>query len=154
GEIVPIVARNTPYLTNGAQGLNGVAPPSFFGYAFGVQSMPYYYVGIALIVFLVFVSTRLKSSRIGRAWMAIREDEIAASAMGVNSVRLMLLAFGIGAGFAGSTGTLYVAKLRTAAPEMFMFPVSVMVLVMIVLGGTGSIPGVIVGALFLQLLQS
>jgi branched-chain amino acid transport system permease protein len=154
GEIVPIVARNVPYLTNGAQGLNGVAPPSIFGYAFGVQSMPYYYVGVAMIVFLIFVSTRLKNSRIGRAWMAIREDEIAASAMGVNGVHMKLLAFGIGAGFAGMTGTLYVAKLQTAAPEMFMFPVSVMVLVMIVLGGTGSIPGVIVGALFLQLLQS
>jgi len=154
GEIVPIVARNTPYLTNGAQGLNGVTPPNFFGYAFGVLSMPYYYVGIAMIVVLIFVSARLKESRIGRAWMAIREDEIAAGAMGVNRVKLKLLAFAIGAGFAGSTGTLYVAKLQTASPEMFMFPVSVMVLVMIVLGGTGSIAGVVVGALLLQLLQS
>src|SRR5256885_15085373 len=74
--------------------------------------------------------------------------------MGVNRVNLKLLAFAIGAGFAGSTGTLYVAKLQTATPEMFMFPVSVMVLVMVVLGGTGSVPGVILGALILQLLQS
>jgi branched-chain amino acid transport system permease protein len=154
GEIVPIVARNTPYLTNGSMGLNGVAPPNFFGYHFGVDSMPYYYVGLAMIVFLIFVSTRLKDSRIGRAWMAIREDEIAASAMGVNRVKLKLLAFAIGAGFAGSTGTLYVAKLQTASPEMFMFPVSVMILVMIVLGGMGSIPGVVLGALILALLQS
>src|SRR5260221_7491261 len=154
GEIVPIVARNTPYLTNGSMGLNGVAPPNLFGYHFGVDSLPYYYVGLVMIVVLIFVSTRLKDSRVGRAWMAIREDEIAAGAMGVNRVKLKLLAFAIGAGFAGSTGTLYVAKLQTATPEMFMFPVSIMVLVMIVLGGMGSIAGVVLGALILQLLQS
>ncbi len=154
GEIVPIVARNTPYLTNGAMGLNGVSPPVFFGFKFGVISWPFYYVGIAMIFFLIFVSYRLKDSRIGRAWMAIREDEIAAGAMGVNRVKLKLLAFAIGAGFAGATGTFYVAKLQTATPEMFMFPVSVMVLVMIVLGGMGSVAGVVLGALILQLLQS
>jgi branched-chain amino acid transport system permease protein len=154
GEIVPIVARNTPTLTNGAAGLNGVAPPSLFGYAFGVQSTPYYYLGLALIVFLIFVSVRLRDSRIGRAWMAIREDEIAAEAMGINRARLKLLAFAVGAGFAGMTGTFYVAKLQTATPEMFTFPVSVMVLVMIVLGGMGSVAGVVLGALILQLLQS
>ena len=154
GEIVPIVARNTPSLTNGAAGLNGVATPNLFGYSFGVKSMPYYYLGLALIVFLVFVSARLKSSRIGRAWMAIREDEIAAEAMGIDRVRLKLLAFGVGAAFAGMTGTFYVAKLQTATPEMFMFPVSVMLLVMIVFGGIGSIRGVVLGALILQLLQS
>ena len=154
GEIVPIVARNTPYITNGAQGLNGVTTPNFFGYNFGVASTPYYYLGLALVVLLIFISTRLKHSRIGRAWLAIREDEIAAEAMGVNRTKLKLLAFAIGASFAGVTGTFYVAKLQTASPEMFMFPVSVMVLVMIVLGGTGSVAGVVVGALFLQLLQS
>jgi branched-chain amino acid transport system permease protein len=154
GEIVPIVARNTPSLTNGAAGLNGVATPDLFGYSFGVKSMPYYYLGLALIVFLIFVSARLKYSRIGRAWMAIREDEIAAEAMGIDRVRLKLLAFGVGAAFAGMTGTFYVAKLQTATPEMFQFPVSVMLLVMIVFGGIGSIPGVVVGALILQLLQS
>jgi branched-chain amino acid transport system permease protein len=154
GEIVPIVARNTPSLTNGAAGLNGVATPNLFGYGFGVKSTPYYYLGLALIVFLIFVSARLKASRIGRAWMAIREDEIAAEAMGIDRVRLKLLAFGVGAAFAGMTGTFYVAKLQTATPEMFMFPVSVMLLVMIVFGGIGSIRGVVLGALILQLLQS
>src|SRR5215472_12422233 len=79
GEIVPIVARNTPYLTNGAQGLNGALPPSIFGYSFSVQSLPFYYLGLALACLLVFVSLRLKNSRIGRAWLAIREDEIAAA---------------------------------------------------------------------------
>src|SRR5262249_48154953 len=154
GEIVPIVVRNWSDLTNGAAGLNGVATPNLFGYGFGVKSMPYYYLGLALIVFLIFVSARLKSSRIGRAWMAIREDEIAADAMGIDRIRLKLLAFGVGAAFAGMTGTFYVAKLQTATPEMFQFPVSVMLLVMIVFGGIGSIAGVVVGALILQLLQS
>jgi branched-chain amino acid transport system permease protein len=96
----------------------------------------------------------LKNSRVGRAWMAIREDEIAAAAMGIDRVRFKLLAFAIGAAFAGATGTFYVAKLQTATPEMFMFPVSVMVLVMIVFGGIGSVWGVVVGALLLQVLQS
>ena len=154
GEIVPIVARNTPSITNGAQGLSGVSTPRLFGYNFGVMSTPYYYLGLALIVLLIFISARLKHSRVGRAWLAIREDEIAAEAMGVNRTRLKLLAFAIGAGFAGLTGTFYVAKLQTATPEMFMFPVSVMILVMIVLGGIGSVAGVVVGALILQLLQS
>jgi branched-chain amino acid transport system permease protein len=154
GEIVPIVARNTPTITNGAMGLNGVAAPQLFGYDFGVNATPYYYVGLTLVAFLILTSQRLKDSRIGRAWMAIREDEIAAAAMGVDRVRFKLLAFAIGAAFAGATGTFYVAKLQTATPEMFMFPVSVMVLVMIVFGGIGSVWGVVVGALLLQILQS
>jgi branched-chain amino acid transport system permease protein len=154
GEIVPIVARNTPYLTNGAQGLNGVTSPSLFGYSFGVKSTPFFYLGLAMACLLVIVSLRLKNSRIGRAWLAIREDEIAAEAMGVNPVKLKLLAFAVGAGFAGATGTFYVAKLQTATPEMFTFPVSVMLLVMVVLGGMGSVAGVVLGALILQLLQS
>ena len=154
GEIVPIVVRNTPKYTNGAMGLNGVISPRFFGWEFGINSVPYYYLGVLMIAALIFVSYRLKESRIGRAWMAIREDEIAAGAMGVNRVRLKLLAFAVGAAFAGATGTFYVAKLKTATPDMFMFPVSIMVLVMVVLGGMGSIPGVVVGALILQLLQS
>jgi branched-chain amino acid transport system permease protein len=154
GEIVPIVARNVPYLTNGAQGLNGVASPSLFGYNFGIKSTPFFYLGLAMAALLIFVSLRLKNSRIGRAWLAIREDEIAAEAMGVNRVKLKLLAFAVGAGFAGATGTFYVAKLQTATPEMFTFPVSVMLLVMIVLGGMGSVAGVVLGALILQLLQS
>jgi branched-chain amino acid transport system permease protein len=154
GEIVPIVVRNTPSVTNGAMGLNGVVPPQLFGWTFGISATPYYYVGLALVAFLMFSSQRLKFSRIGRAWMAIREDEIAAAAMGVNRVKYKLLAFATGAAFAGATGTLYVAKLQTATPDMFMFPVSVMILVMVVFGGMGSVWGVVLGALILQILQS
>ncbi len=154
GEIVPIVVRNASGLTNGAAGLNGIAAPHAFGWSFGVDATPYYYVAVGLVALLVFVSSRLRDSRIGRAWMAIREDEIAAGAMGVNRTRYKLLAFATGAAFAGMTGVFYVAKLQTATPEMFGFPVSVMILVMIVFGGIGSIWGVVVGAMFLQLLQS
>ena len=116
--------------------------------------VPYYYVAIAMVALLVFVSIRLRDSRIGRAWMAIREDEIAAGAMGVNRTKFKLLAFAIGAAFGGMTGVFYVAKLQTATPEMFGFPVSVMILVMIVFGGIGSVWGVVLGAFILQLLQS
>ena len=154
GEIVPIVARNWPYVTNGAIGLNGVAPPRLFGYSFGVDSEPFYYLGLLMIAALILISLRLQNSRIGRAWMAIREDEIAAAAMGINRVSLKLLAFAVGAGFGGMTGAFYVSKLQTATPDMFMFPVSVMILVMIVLGGMGSVYGVVLAAIILQLLQS
>jgi branched-chain amino acid transport system permease protein len=132
----------------------GVAAPQLFGWSFGIDAWPYYYVGVALVAFFIFTSSRLKSSRIGRAWMAIREDEIAAAAMGINRVKFKLLAFAIGAAFAGATGTYFVAKLQTATPEMFMFPVSVMILVMIVFGGIGSVWGVVLGAMILQILQS
>ena len=154
GEIVPIVVRNWSDLTNGAAGLNGIAGPRLFGYRFGVNAVPYYYVAIAMVALLIFVSIRLRDSRIGRAWMAIREDEIAAAAMGINRTQFKLLAFSIGAAFGGMTGVFYVAKLQTATPEMFGFPVSVMILVMIVFGGIGSVWGVVLGAFILQLLQS
>jgi branched-chain amino acid transport system permease protein len=154
GEIVPIVVRNVDSVTNGAAGLNGIAAPHLGGFSFGVDATPYYYVAVTLVALLVFVSIRLRDSRIGRAWMAIREDEVAAAAMGVDRTRTKLLAFAIGAGFAGMTGTFYVAKLQTATPEMFGFPVSVMILVMVVFGGLGSVWGVVLGAVILQLLQS
>ncbi len=154
GEIVPIVVRNWSDLTNGAAGLNGIRAPHVFGWSFGVNSTPYYYVAIAMVALLIFISIRLRDSRIGRAWMAIREDEIAAGAMGVDRTKFKLMAFAIGAAFGGMTGVFYVAKLQTATPEMFGFPVSVMILVMIVFGGIGSVWGVVLGAFILQLLQS
>ncbi|MBC7637475.1 MAG: branched-chain amino acid ABC transporter ATP-binding protein/permease [Acetobacteraceae bacterium] len=154
GEIVQICARNLDWLTNGAAGLNGVQGPKLFGYRFGVHAEPYYYVGLVLVAFLVFVSFRLRGSRIGRAWMAIREDETAASAMGVNLVHYKLLAFAMGAAFAGMTGVFFIAKLQTATPEMFNSAVSSMLLVMVVLGGMGSVWGVVIGAVLLQMMQT
>jgi branched-chain amino acid transport system permease protein len=136
GEIVPIVARNTPSVTNGAMGLNGVAAPQLFGWSFGVDATPYYYVGLALVALLIVTSQRLKDLRIGRArWQSAKTRS--PLAMGVDRVRYKLC-LAIGAAFAGATGTFYVAKLQTAT-QMFMFPVSVMVLVMVVFGGIGSV---------------
>ncbi len=154
GEIVPVVARNWDWFTNGAQGLGGVRTPRLFGFDFGFSPFPYYFLGLGLVAAAVFVSFRLQESRVGRAWMAIREDEMAAGAMGVDHVRYKLLAFAIGAGIAGLAGTFHVAKLTTATPEMFQFPVSVMILVMVVLGGMGSVRGVVLAALLLAFLQS
>ena len=154
GEIVPVVARNLDWLTNGAQGLGGIHTPKLFGFEFGFQPLPYYFLGLFLVCAAIFLSYRLQESRVGRAWMAIREDELAAGAMGVNHVHYKLLAFAMGASIAGLGGVFFVAKLTTATPEMFMFPVSVMVLVMVVMGGMGSIRGVVLAALILAFLQS
>ena len=154
GEIVPVVARNWTWLTNGAQGLGGIRTPRLFGYDFGFAVLPYYLLGLALVAAAIFVSYRLQESRVGRAWMAIREDELAAGAMGVNQVHYKLLAFAMGAAIGGLGGVFYVAKLTTATPDMFQFPVSVMILVMVVLGGMGSIRGVVLAALIISALQS
>ncbi|HEV3350003.1 MAG TPA: ATP-binding cassette domain-containing protein, partial [Methylomirabilota bacterium] len=154
GEIVPVVARNWEGLTNGAQGLGGIRTPRLFGFDFGFSPYPYYFLGLGLVAAAVWISIRLQESRVGRAWMAIREDELAAGAMGVDHVHYKLLAFAMGAAVGGLGGTFYVAKLTTATPDMFTFPVSVMVLVMVVLGGLGSIRGVVLAALFVAFLQS
>jgi branched-chain amino acid transport system permease protein len=154
GEIVPIVLRNASGITNGAQGLPGVRTPSIFGYSFGFDSRPYFYLILGLVALVVFVSYRLQYSRTGRAWLALREDELAAGPMGIDHVHYKLLAFAIGAGVGGLAGTFHVAKLTTATPDMFQFAVSTIILVMVVLGGMGSIPGVAVGALILTIFQS
>src|SRR2546428_4303378 len=154
GEIVPVVARNWDGLTNGAQGLGGIRTPRLFGVEFGFSPYPYYFLGLGLVAVAVWISIRLQESRLGRAWMAIREDELAAGAMGVNHVHYKLMAFAMGAAVGGLGGTFYVAKLTTATPDMVTFPGAVMVLVMVVLGGLGSIRGVVVAALFLAFLQS
>src|SRR5262249_26909305 len=139
---------------NGAQGFGGIKTPKLFGFDFGFSPYPYYFLGLFLVAVAVGISIRLQESRVGRAWMAIREDELAAGAMGVNHVHYKLLAFAMGAAIAGLGGVFFVAKLTTATPEMFMFPVSVMVLVMVVMGGMGSIRGVVLAALILAFLQS
>jgi branched-chain amino acid transport system permease protein len=154
GEIVPVVARNWDWLTNGAQGLGGIRTPKLFGFDFGFSPLPYYFLGLGLVAAAVFISLRLQDSRVGRAWMAIREDELAAGTMGVSHVHYKLLAFAMGAAVGGLGGVFYVAKLTTATPDMFMFPVSVMVLVMVVLGGMGSVRGVVLAALIIASLQS
>lgn len=154
GEIIPVVIRNTPAITGGPAGLTGVRTPSLFGFAFGFNPMPFYYLILAEVFIALFLAIRLKNSRIGRSWRALRDDELAAGCFGVNHVYFKLLAFGIGAAFAATAGATLVSKLTTAIPEMFRLPVSIGILVMVILGGIGSIPGVVIGAILLSVLQS
>ena len=148
GEIVPIVFLELDKYTNGPNGIVGVQSPSFFGIDWSVVTpAPYYYLILALIAFTIFTNIRLRDSRLGRAWIAIREDEIAAASSGVNLVATKLFAFGTGAFFSGIAGAYHAAKLGGVSPDNFSFGDSVIYLAMVVIGGIGSIPGVIVGAL-------
>jgi ABC-type branched-subunit amino acid transport system permease subunit len=148
GEIVPVVFLNLDNLTNGTNGIVGVHSPAFFGIQWSqVTPIPYYYLILALIGLTIFANIRLRDSRLGRAWIAIREDEIAAASSGVNLVRTKLFAFGAGAFFSGLAGAYYSAKLGGVSPSTFGFGDSVIYLAMVVIGGLGSIPGVIVGAI-------
>src|SRR6266550_4305562 len=148
GEIVPIVFLELDKYTNGTNGIVGVYPPAFFGIKWTVSTpLPYYYLILALIAFVLFTNVRLRDSRLGRAWIAIREDEIAAASSGVNLVNTKLFAFGAGAFFSGIAGAYHAAKLGQVSPDNFGFGDSVLYLSMVVLGGLGSIPGVVVGAL-------
>jgi ABC-type branched-subunit amino acid transport system permease subunit len=148
GEIVPIVFLNLDKYTNGTNGIVGVYSPAFFGVNWSVSTpLPFYYLILALIALVLFANIRLRDSRLGRAWIAIREDEVAAASSGINLVRTKLFAFAAGAFFSGIAGIYYAAKLGAASPDNFSFSDSVIYLAMVVLGGLGSIPGVIVGAL-------
>jgi branched-chain amino acid transport system permease protein len=160
GEIVPRVFRNASTFTGGVNGIVGVDQPKLpavFGWSgnFGFNPIPYYYLILGVIVLSLFLINNLRNSRLGRAWMAIREDEVAAAATGINTVTTKLLAFALGAAFSGFAGTYYASKLFIVSPESFSFQaVSVVVLVMVVLGGMGSMRGVIVGALLIYFIQS
>jgi branched-chain amino acid transport system permease protein len=116
-------------------------------FSFGFDPIAFYILIVILIIAAVILVGNLYRSRLGRAWMAIREDEVAAAAMGINTVTTKLLAFAIGASFSGFAGAYYGASFHLVSPDDFLFIVSVTVLVMVVLGGMGNISGVIVGAL-------
>jgi len=147
GEIVPLVIRNTPEVTRGVQGMNPIGTPTIPGVRFGFEIEPWYYLALAILILSVILTARLRDSRIGRAWAAIREDEVAAASMGVNPVTTKLFAFAMGASFSGFAGSIWAAYLQTIDPGQFDFSVSIFVLVMIILGGMGNIYGVIVGGL-------
>ena len=154
GEIVPIVFLELDQYTNGTNGIVGVHSPSFFGVTWSLFTpTPYYYLILALIAFSIFVNVRLRDSRLGRAWIAIREDEIAASSSGVNLVSTKLFDFAMGAFFSVIAGAFHAAKLGQVSPDNFGFGDSVLYLSMVVIGGIGSIPGVIVGALIVYTLN-
>ncbi len=149
GEIVPLVIRNTPEVTKGIQGMNPIGYPEVPGVKFGISTEPWYYLILAVLVLSVILTSRLRTSRIGRAWMAIREDEVAAASMGVNPVTTKLFAFSLGASFSGFSGSIWASYLQVITPEQFDFSVSIFVLSMIIVGGMGNIYGVIVGGLLL-----
>ncbi len=153
GEIVPQTFLNLSQWTGGPNGISSLDQPTFFGFRFGFQVLPYYYVMLALIALAIVVATNLRSSRLGRAWMAIREDELAAAHMGINTTTTKLAAFALGASFSGLAGVAYGAKLQLVSPDQFGFNVSVAVLSMLVLGGMGNIPGVILGSIVISSLD-
>ena len=159
GEIVPRVFRNASKYTGGVNGIVGVDQPKVpdigpvHGFNFGFNPLPYYYLMLAIIVLSIFLISNLRNSRLGRAWMAIREDEVAASSTGINTVTTKLLAFALGASFSGFAGAYFAAKLFIVTPETFSFAVSVTVLAMVVLGGMGNILGVTVGAIVIYVLE-
>lgn len=165
GEIIRIFLNNlnAPYnITNGPQGINLIDPVRVAGFDFsknieiaGLQIASltwYYYLFLSLALLIIFVCIRLQDSRIGRAWMALREDELAAKAMGINTRNIKLLAFAMGASFGGVAGALFAAFQGFVSPESFNLMESIVVLAMVVLGGMGHIPGVILGALLLAAL--
>jgi branched-chain amino acid transport system permease protein len=148
GEITRIVLNNLDNLTGGPNGISKIGRPVLAGYEFHT-TLDFYYLITAIAIITVFAMHRLISSRIGRAWIAIREDEVAAEAMGINTFKLKLLAFVLGSAWAGVVGVFFAAKMAFVSPESFTFFESVMILCMVVLGGMGSIPGIVLGALLL-----
>jgi branched-chain amino acid transport system permease protein len=164
GEIVPQLFYNFDQWTGGINAVGLIDQPKlpfwFQGpwsgdgpvavvnnFSFNGDPVAYYVLIVILIAIAVILVNNLYRSRLGRAWMAIREDEVAAAAMGINTVTTKLLAFGIGASFSGFAGAYYGASVSLVSPDSFLFIVSITVLVMVVLGGMGNITGVIIGAL-------
>jgi len=154
GEIVPIVFKNIPRLTDGSNGVSGVPNPLLPGLPeHWITTTPFYYIMLVLIAVAVICNVRLRDSRLGRAWVALREDEIATAASSINTVRTKLMAFATGAFFSGLAGVFHASKLGIIAPDNFLFSDSIIFLAMVVLGGIGSIPGVILGAVIIAFLN-
>ena len=165
GEIIRVFMNNLDQpvnLTNGPKGLGQIDAVTVFGHPLsrkidlGWIELPsvtlYYYLFLALVLVSVLICHRLENSRIGRAWMAIREDEVAAKAMGIHTRNMKLLAFGMGASFGGVSGCMFAAFQGFVSPESFSLMESVMIVAMVVLGGLGHLPGVILGAVLLAAL--
>jgi len=163
GEIVRIFFNNLSYpvnITNGPQGISRIDPIRIGSFSLNTSNtllgidfsgpVKYYYLLILVLLAVIVINLRLEDSRIGRAWQAIREDETAAGAMGINTTHIKLLAFAMGASFGGIAGGLFAAIQGFVSPESFAWIESIMVLSMVVLGGMGNIWGVIVGALLLS----
>lgn len=156
GEIIRIVLNNMDHpinITNGSMGIPSIVPPKFFGIAIQNPSQ-FYYIALAIFLVAIYVATRLEHSKLGRAWKAVRDNEIAAQAMGIPLVKTKLAAFAIGASFSGMMGSVFAAKQMYIDATSFTYLESTMVLVMVILGGMGSIPGVILGAAVVIILNN
>jgi len=153
GEIIRLVLENWGEVTMGPSGISGIDRPALFGMKMGViASTQYmYYIMIGLVIFTIFCVNRLQNSRIGRAWLALREDEIACQAMGIDKMKTKLMAFSLGATWAGMAGVVFAAKTTFINPASFTFWESAIILSVVVIGGMGSIRGVIAGAIILIL---
>jgi branched-chain amino acid transport system permease protein len=166
GEIIPAAIRNLGditidiggwrpierlNLTGGENGVNPIGRPYLPGVPFETDPVPWYFLILVIGLASLWAMNRLRDSRLGRAWMAIREDETAADCTGVNPVSTKLLAFALGASFSGFAGSVYAAKLQAITPGAFEFQVSIMLLCMVVLGGAGSLKGVILGGMLITL---
>ncbi|MBD7958929.1 ABC transporter ATP-binding protein [Comamonas sp. CMM02] len=164
GEIIRIFMNNLDApvnITNGPQGINRIDTVKIGEWALGRPETilgfritgpeKYYYLLMALVIVIIFICIRLQNSRVGRAWEAVREDEIAAKAMGINTRNIKLMAFGMGASFGGVAGCLFASMQGFVSPESFGLSESIAILCMVVLGGMGHVPGVVAGALLLSI---
>jgi branched-chain amino acid transport system permease protein len=154
GEIIRLILENWNDFSFGPSGIANIPRPSFPGIQFSLQTSTIYmyFLMICLVLFTIFVVNRLQNSRIGRAWVALREDEIACQTMGIDKVKTKLTAFALGATWAGMVGVIFAAKTTFINPASFTFLESAMILSIVVLGGMGSIPGVVIGAFILILM--
>ncbi|MEN8199833.1 MAG: branched-chain amino acid ABC transporter permease, partial [Thermodesulfobacteriota bacterium] len=154
GEIIRLVLENWSSFSQGPSGISNIPRPSFFGmdmsFAGGITYI--YYIVVALVVVTIVVVNRLQNSRLGRAWLALREDEIACQAMGIDKTKTKLIAFSLGAFWAGFVGVIFAAKTTFVNPASFTFLESAIILSIVVLGGMGSIVGVIIAAMILILM--
>jgi branched-chain amino acid transport system permease protein len=156
GEIVPRVFENWEYVSNGRQGITPIDRVYFPGVGelnYPIELTGIYFVGLAMVLVTLFVNIRLRDSRLGRAWIAVREDEVAAAAMGVNLVRTKLWAYAVGAAFGGFAGAFLGAYRNTVNVDQFEFGFSVFILCMIIIGGMGNVAGVMLGAVALSMLD-
>ena len=152
GEIVQDVLKNLESITKGTQGINPLPAPSLFGYQFRAETyQPWYYLFLGLLALLVLLNRNLQLSRVGRAWISIREDELASSCMGINPMKMKLLAFALGAAQCSLAGALWASFLGSSGePGNYDFQVSILALCIVIVGGMGSIGGVLLGALMVM----
>ena len=152
GEIVQDVLKNLDVITKGTQGINPLPPPSLFGHAFRPEHyQAWYYLFLAFLTLVVLLNRNLHRSRVGRAWISIREDELAASCMGINPMKMKLLAFALGAAQCSLAGALWATHLGSSGePGNYDFQVSIIALCIVIVGGMGNIGGVLLGALVIM----